>query len=690
MTMPWQSNWTCAISKAVRYTRFEQAQRIPFLLQVRAFLEYWLVRWPLHFLSESGILTCPKQISLSLSLSFAVKCDPIVAGNTCIVVNGETAVLLDESSDATFVRNKVYVGIAHGLGNTSFLNGFTNSVVSAALISEGHASLVENSDPYQERMDNNSEASYRSGVTTTVAVAAASVTIVVASIFCYGFMRRPKSHDPSVRHRNRSLRKPSPRTVVSGSQLGVPTRRHFVRLEDLSTSPTSFVTASISPLSYPKSYNEEDAKEYSEEEYYPEVDCNPNINWSVSDITSDSASLRSGVSRTPSMLERIDEEIEDEEEDAAEGDDGGSCNFSYSEDSTIITKALSKATIVSYENDKDFDCADESRDRLLNISDLDPCFTILPDNAEELFRDLEDLSSEGTQDSPLESIILEMRMSTEASDNDSFKTAVSNATMISFVSLEDSEDLDLMREDCRDASLKHLDGEQSESSSLNHTLSTPKDDSVSMDSNLISQPEKKEKSTSLSTAIDETATPSTQSSEQTKVGQNPILKSLISKSIVPEADEVDSLTSNDNSYPAAGSGEELYLSEDGSEMGDCGSSSDDLSSGSYQSHDSMADSKAKPPSTPLECSKSFDHDTEVKRNTHDELEKIDSISNTSCSIEGDHHHTEESMDSTTSDRMIDDEANAPNICSVDSIDEWVAELMNQTPKAKSETSVAKT
>merc|ERR1712127_887377 len=102
----------------------------------------------------------------------------------------------------------------------------------------------------------------------------ASVTIVVASIFCYGFLRQPKSHDPSVRHRNRSLRKPSPRTIVSGSQLGVPTRRHFVRLEDLSTSPTSFVTASISPLSYPNAYNEEDAKEYppeySEEEYYPE------------------------------------------------------------------------------------------------------------------------------------------------------------------------------------------------------------------------------------------------------------------------------------------------------------------------------------------------------------------------------------------------------------------------------------
>ena len=125
------------------------------------------------------------RTSTTHSFSSTGTCNPISVHNTCIVVNGETAVLLDENSDANFVRNRVYIGIAHGLGDASFLNGFTNSVVSAVMLSEGYATLVENQDEYNTRMDGN-EASYHSGVTTTVAVAAASVTIVVVSIFFSG------------------------------------------------------------------------------------------------------------------------------------------------------------------------------------------------------------------------------------------------------------------------------------------------------------------------------------------------------------------------------------------------------------------------------------------------------------------------------------------------------------------------
>jgi hypothetical protein len=650
----------------------------------------------LYFLSKPGVLNVPNE---SLSLQSTGTCDPIIPDNTCIVVNGETAVLLDENSDATFVRNRVYIGIAHGLGDLSFLNGFTNSVVSAALISEGHATLVENSDQYHERMDGSNEASYRSGVTTTVAVAAASVTIVVASIFCFGFIRRPNSHDPSVRHRSHSLRKLSPRTIVSGSQLGVPTRRHFVRLEDLSASPTSFVTTSISPYSYSNAYSKEDAQEclpeYSEEAYYHEVDFNPTVNWSISDITTDSASLRSGVSRTPSMLEKIDEEIEDQEEDVAEGDDGNSCNFYYSDDSTIITKALSKTGIVSdddsdddchdddhyrnptHKNVADFECASERQDRILDISDLDPCFTILPYNIEDIFRDLDDMSSEGTLDSPLESIILEMMLSTEVSDTDSFKTAVSDATLISLLPLEDFTELDLIQKYSNKTLFEHIDSEKSDGSTLKPTLSPIKGNLVPNRPNTSSQPEKKKNSASLFKAIDETPSHVTNLSEHTEVGKDTTVNASISKSSFSEDDGAGPTPRNDEILSVTDSSEESSASEVELEMDDSLAPSDDVSSTSFSSYGS----EAKPTSPSLEGKKSSNADTEVKKDAP-ENDIIDSISPYSV-------HINETKGVTNSSVGIDDDLGA-NLHAVDSIDEWVSELMSQKPKVESETTLTKT
>ena len=55
------------------------------------------------------------------------------------------------------------------------------------------------------------------------------------------------------------------------------------------------------------------------------------------------------------MLERIEEEIEDEEEELKEETGSNSCNFSYSEDSTIISNVLSKSALVSLD-----DCDNDS------------------------------------------------------------------------------------------------------------------------------------------------------------------------------------------------------------------------------------------------------------------------------------------------------------------------------------------
>ena len=614
-------------------------------------------------------------LNVHLSLLSPGMCDPIMVSNTCIVVNGETAVLLDHNSDATFVRNRVYVAISHGLSDLSFLNGFTNSVVSAALVSEGHASLVENSNQYHERTDG-SDSSHHSGVTTTVAVAAASVTILVASVFCYGFVRRPNSHDPSVRHRNRSLRKISPRTVVSGSQLGVPMRRHFVRLEDLAASPTSFVTTSISPHSYPNTYNEEVVEgyfpEYSKQEYHHEVNYNAAINWSVSDITSDSASLRSGVSRTPSMLERIDEEIEDEEEDIlTEGDDSDSCNFSYSEDSTIITKALSKVSVAGqdkcndnndfpyrspiYKNVAEFDCANERQDRVLDISDLDPCFTIIPDNPEDVFRDLEDLSSEGTQESLLESIVLEMRLSTEVCENDSLEKTLSDKSINSLLSEEDLTKLNnLIKEDSYKASSDYIGGKNPEDMVLEANLATFDSNEVRLSFDLLL--EKQDDSESLDSTIDETRTCLTDLSLQTKLRNNVIA--------APSENNYSSAT--DSILTVTDSGKKIPASKVESEMDGSGTLyhlSPISTSRSHieEEHQSLNDDKLS------------DSDAKIKE-VHLDAEEINSISLSS-------NKGAETAGSNASGARMEDDLST-NLHAVDSIDEWVSELMNGKGKEK--------
>ena len=305
-----------------------------------------------------------------------IVCIPVVDGhNGCIVVKGETAIFLDD--DSAFVREKAYEAIKNALKDPYFLEEFANSVVSVKFISTGQAFLLEAGQSNSDEDDD----SNISPVTATIAVAAASVSFVVASIFCYGFLRRDgRQHpEPSVRYKGQS-RRSSTRTVVSGSP-GIRTRRHFVRLEDLATSPTSFVTASISPTSPDYEYA------YTLEEYARGENYIPTVTWSVSDITSDSASLRSGVSRTPSMLERIEEE----EEGYEEGSDGEHYEGSFSENSSEGSDDLSDDDL---EIDGDgefrcrasrrietidaFDCRSQNQDEMLDVSELDACFTIVP------------------------------------------------------------------------------------------------------------------------------------------------------------------------------------------------------------------------------------------------------------------------------------------------------------------------
>lgn len=206
-------------------------------------------------------------------------CAPSIDGNTCHVVTGATAILLDGGSAR--VQEVAYEIIKASLNDTSYIEQFDDSVVRA----EFDRPLVDTLlfAPEQDGV------TAPGSVTATVAVAAASVSFIVASIFCYGLLRRERRHhpEPSIRYKNHSRK--SGRTVVS-NPIGIKSRRRFVRLEELAVSPTSYVTADLTAS--PNEYT-------------------PSITWSISDITSDSASFRSSVSRTTSKLERIEEADEE-------------------------------------------------------------------------------------------------------------------------------------------------------------------------------------------------------------------------------------------------------------------------------------------------------------------------------------------------------------------------------------------
>jgi hypothetical protein len=289
------------------------------------------------------------------------------SNNGCIVVRGKTAILLDD--DSAFVRTVAYQAIENGLVDAnSLLVGYTDAVVRTEFLSKGKALLLEAG---QEGIEDAHEgdSSHMSPITATIAAAAASVSFVVASIFCYGFMRKDgRQHpEPSVRHKAYS-RKSTTRTIVSDS-LGLRPRRHFVRLEDLSGSHTSLVTATMTPSTVDYAYAYPEPEEYAvNEENY-----SPSVTWSVSDVTwSDSASVRSGISRTPSMLERIEEEEEDQDEHDC-GNDLGPLERRHE---------LCHGQGRPIQTAGDFDCKSQHQDQMLDVSDLDACFTIVPDDVQ--------------------------------------------------------------------------------------------------------------------------------------------------------------------------------------------------------------------------------------------------------------------------------------------------------------------
>jgi len=194
-------------------------------------------------------------------------CIPWDNDHVCHVIDGSTTILLD--TGATNAKNLAYDAIKAALANEEFLTDYAPAVATASFLEIGRDSFVVS--PPSSRTDSSTEIQ---STTITIIIAASSVSFVVASIFAYGIFRRhPMGHLKGLS---------SPNGKASPGHIGIKPGSYY----DLDAEQPSLFHLDIN-------------------------DDSPSNTWSVSDITSE-GSIRSGLSRATSTLEKIDEETLDE------------------------------------------------------------------------------------------------------------------------------------------------------------------------------------------------------------------------------------------------------------------------------------------------------------------------------------------------------------------------------------------
>lgn len=205
----------------------------------------------------------------SLLLRCADSCIPVDTDHDCHVINGSTNILLD--TNVTNAKELAYDAIKAALADEEFISSFAPAVASARFIQDSGRDSFVVTPPTPSATDGLQGTS----MTATIAIAAASVAFVVMSLFAYGMLRRHPL--------NPFKGLPSPTGKASPGHIG------------------------IKPGSYYEGLDEEQPSLFH-------LDINsesPSNTWSVSDITSE-GSIRSGLSRGTSTLEKIDEETLDE------------------------------------------------------------------------------------------------------------------------------------------------------------------------------------------------------------------------------------------------------------------------------------------------------------------------------------------------------------------------------------------
>jgi hypothetical protein len=251
-------------------------------------------------------------------------------------------------------------------------------------------------------------------------------------------------------------------------------------------------------------------------------------------------------------------------------------------------------------------------------------------------------------------------MSKKVSDSESIETTASDATILSLAVLDDVIDLNLVREDSPGNSFGLMNKDRLETGTLKSIESTVKDNLVLNRSNMSSQIEQKEEKGPFSFSASE--------GDLIKEAE----MQALSRSNMLEEDEGGSTFRKIDIFAVSYCSEESSTSDMLFEMDDFETSSNDNSSISG----SILGSQVEPTPISLEGNEASNEDTVPEKDTL-ENEENDSISH--CSVEC---SEAKGANGTNADL-------GRNICAVDSIDEWVSELMNKKTKEEFESALTK-
>lgn len=202
-------------------------------------------------------------------MTFSGLCDPVKEGNVCYVIIGDTTILLD--GDVSEAKTLAYDAIIAGLTDQAFLAEFAPDLASAHFLRRLRDTFVMIPPTSPDVSGSQSPP-----VTSAIAVAAASVSFLLISIFVWGMLRRRAQ--PQAEHELVSTHLPKT------PHLGIKRAKYHEGHQE----PSLFHLSVNSPTA--------------------------STTWSVSDLTSE-GSTRSGYSRTTSTLEKIEEEEEELFED---------------------------------------------------------------------------------------------------------------------------------------------------------------------------------------------------------------------------------------------------------------------------------------------------------------------------------------------------------------------------------------
>ena len=188
-------------------------------------------------------------------------------GTECKLIRGISSIFLDK--DAGLAQEAGYTAIESVLNRTTFLSGLTGfKLVRSAFVSQIGENLVilSGDDEGGPRQDEDS-----SNLPTIIAIAAALISFILTAVFLYGLYRKHRAE----------LCAESVKARVAHMQ--AKRRHYFQTLEDDShgLEPGWMTTEADIPPPLP----------------------NSSITWSVSDLTSDSQSIKSSL-----RMDRIEEE----------------------------------------------------------------------------------------------------------------------------------------------------------------------------------------------------------------------------------------------------------------------------------------------------------------------------------------------------------------------------------------------